>query len=263
MDAHIINAGWRDAPSLLVRVNGQEEEWPLSGKFSWNIGKATMCVGRDGPCPTEAPTSQWSQCRQCDDLESPECIFEPKCKLDPTKCSCPFGIVPHIVYIALYGKYPKVGMTQERRVRTRLTEQGADGYFVLKRLPNRAEARMFEQKISFMTSIPEFRSHKVTLPLVHKPQDWGRIELAAEELRAQFAEHSPEVFQQIPCSIQPIPAPADRVRTSGHHEGTWIGAKGKYLFYEAKKQGGMLDVGVPKVVAISRGSLEGRFISVE
>lgn len=262
MDAHVISSGWQDAPAITVRIGEQTEVWPLEGSFSWDIGAETTCIGTDKPCPTMAPTSQWSQCRQCDELEFPDCIFEPRCKSNPASCACPFGVVPHLVYIAMYGTLPKVGMTQERRELKRLTEQGADGYFVLKRFQNRAEARLFEQKISFMTDIPEFRSHKATLPLVHKPQNWPKIEAAAKEQRKRFTEFDPEPFQRIECPIQPLPAPVDRVHTTGHHAGTWLGAKGKYLFYEAKKKGGMLDVGVPKVVALSRGSLEGRFISV-
>ncbi|MGB1697175.1 MAG: DUF2797 domain-containing protein, partial [Thermoplasmatota archaeon] len=163
----------------------------------------------------------------------------------------------------MYGGLPKVGMTQERRERKRLTEQGADGYFVLKRFQNRAEARLFEGSVSFRHNIPEFRSHKATLPLMNKPQDWGRIQRAAEEWRAKLAVHEPESFQEIRCPVQPLPGAPSRVHTTGTHAGTWLGAKGKFLFYEGKKRGGMLDVGLPQVVALSRTSLEGRVISFE
>lgn len=261
MGTHVVSASWSQEPKLLVRNGDQESTIPLQGKFSWDVLEGKTCIGHGGPCPRQAQVGQWNQCRQCDPLESPDCIFEPQCKNRPETCHCPFGIVPHIVYIAMYGTLPKVGMTQERRVETRLLEQGADGYFVLKRTENRAEARKFESFISFSTDIPEFRSHKATIPLLHKPQSFDKIGLAAEEQRARFASHEPEPFISLPSPVQPLPGPVHRVQTAGKHEGTWLGAKGKYLFYEAKKKGGMLDVGLPRINALSRSDLEGRFIS--
>lgn len=261
--AHIIDASWRSEPAIAVRIGGEVKDVPLTGSFRWTLGAERTCIGNGAPCPRNQVVSQWSQCSQCNPLESPECIFEPKCKRNPDQCSCPFGAVPHLVYIAMYGGLPKVGMTQERRESKRLTEQGADGYFVLKRFANRAEARLFEGNISFRHNIPEFRSHKATLPLMNKPQDWPRIQLAAEEWRAKLASHEPEPFQEIRSGIQPLPGAPSRAHTTGLHEGTWLGAKGKFLFYAGKKRGGMLDVGLPQVVALSRTSLEGRTISFE
>ncbi len=253
------------SPGNLVRV-------PLTGSFEWRIGADRKCVGRilDGihvPCPDQAPVTQWSQCPRCSPLASPECVFEPKCKIDPSTCTCPFGPIPHVVYVAFHGPLAKIGMTQERRVERRLCEQGADAWFVVARAPDRATARDTERRISRLYKIPEYRAHREVLPQLARPVDWARIERRALDLQGRLAPRFPverEVHQLSSYPLeQPVGGVPRRRYAVGHHAGTWLGAKGPHLIYRSRPSPETLEVGIgPALVALKLGDLAGRTLEL-
>ncbi len=257
-------------PTLLATQPAGEDPpttIPLNGRFHWTLGEERRCIGRieDGqhvPCPRNRPVTMHAQCIDCGGLEDPECVFEPKCQADPAACTCPFGPIPHVVYAAFYGKLGKVGMTQKWRIETRLKEQGADAWFIIQECPDRATARRTERQIATLHRIPEYRSHKQTLPLLARPIDWTLIEEAAEALRQRLGTryHVEQTLHRI--NDHPLPQPLDgtphRQPPHGEHQGTWIGVKGNHLFYRQTASPGRLDVGVRPIAAIKRTDLIGR-----
>ncbi len=271
---HIIGTAWRDGvPWLRVAIDGTPRVLPPEGRFDWELGART-CIGYwdDSwrPCPDQAPVGHDRQCLLCfrgrgdprrrDD--QPECVFEPKCKDNRAACVCSFGgvrePVPHVVYLAFYGKLAKVGMTMERRVKTRLREQGADAYLVVTTLPDRAAARAEEQRIAALTGLPEWRRHDEVLPQWARAPDRAAIEAAAMQWGADLAGRYPVGSIQHLQHAPPLPGVPRRVATEGRHRGEWVGARGGHLFY-AVRQG--LDVGVPVIKALRRNDLIGRWVS--
>ncbi len=267
---HILGARY-DPLALLVAEDGVQRTYTLEGHFAWQVG-GSVCTGywADGwhPCPDQAPVAE--QCLACfrgrgdperrDD--QPACIFEPRCKGDAARCVCSFGgvrrPVPHVVYLALYGGLPKVGMTMAGRVDTRLKEQGADAYFIIQETPDRATARKTEQQIAFMTGIPEWRRHQEILPQWTRPVDRERIRQVADHWHDELGtRYDVGTLVHIEHDLAPLQARPMRVDTEGRHRGTWIGGRGGYLFYEPD----VTPLGIGGAVhAIKRGDLTGRVV---
>ena len=125
------------------------------------------CVGRteEGhvPCPGREVAEGYAQCMECltQDVPDPSCIFEPHC--DKGTCGAFFCQVPHIVYVAVYGRRMKIGMTQLSRVRERGMEQGADVILPLVIVKDRYSARALEGWISNRYRAPEALSGQIVL----------------------------------------------------------------------------------------------------
>ncbi len=261
----VLLAADADAPGALLPL-------PISGPFDWTLGAERTCVGRieNGihlPCPDDTAVTQWAQCGRCSPLASPECVFEPKCKLDPSKCTCPFGPIPHVVYAAFHGSLPKIGMTQQRRVERRLLEQGADAWFIAAYCPDRASARETERRISRLYRIPEYRAHREVLPQLARPVDWQRIERRADELRRRLEgrfDVDGELHRLTDYPLeQPLSGVPRRRYAVGRHTGTWLGAKGPHLIYRARQGADTLDIGMgPPLVALKLSDLAGRRVLV-
>lgn len=275
---HVIGTSWHDGtPWLRVADGDRLRDLPPEGAFDWTLEERT-CTGYwsddDGwawrPCPDRAPVGHDTQCLLCfrgrgdparrDD--NPACIFEPVCRDRPDDCRCSFGgrdePVPHIVYLAMYGRLGKVGMTMERRVETRLREQGADAYVVLQRTPDRQTARATEQTIATLTGLPEWRRHDEILPQWSRPVDRAAIEAAATQWMADL-----ETRFDVESTIHhldhgaPLPATPRKAYPEARMAGEWMGARGPYWFCDVA---GPLDVGTPRILAIRRGDLTGRWI---
>lgn len=243
-------------------------EWSeLAAEFDWTVSAERVCVGSwddDGhkPCPRRESVGDDAVCRACSGLEHPQCIFEPLCQSDPAACSCPFGPVPHVVYAAFFGTLAKVGMTQRRRVETRLREQGADAWFTIQAVPSRAEARLLERQVSMLFRIPEYRTHREVLPQLARPVPWEKIDARAAELRLRLESRydvERSVHRVDSRLAQPLPAVPHRVMPEGRHVGRWLGAKGNHLFYASATRRGHLAPGA--VHALPRNALLGRYIS--
>lgn len=271
----VVAAYWQ-GPSLRVMAadgGGRLRLLPTTGRFHWTAGDESRCVGRieagrHRPCPGHRPVSLHAQCRDCTELEEPDCVFEPRCGSDPSACTCSFGTRPHVVYAAFHGILPKIGMTQEGRVATRLREQGADAYFVVRRLAGRAEARRAEKQVAFLYDIPEYRTHRETLPQLAKPVPWDAIGRRAADLRAEMRHRGegPEALARIDDHPLPLPlgTPPQRVPPAGTHAGTWVGAKGPHLIYRPardRRRRLTVDVDGP-FAALKVGDLVGRSLAV-
>lgn len=275
---HVVGTRWEDgAPVVEAAVEGSLHALRLQGTLDWTVLPGRRCTGwHDGawrPCPDGAEVTEGPQCLPCfrgrGDPErardDPGCIFEPRCAQDPDHCACSFGAPEHMVYLAFHGILPKVGMTMARRERTRLVEQGADAYFVVARRPGRAAARQVERQVAFLHRIPEWRSHKETLPQLGRPVPWARIEARAKGLQeALSARYGPEALQTLRHPVdQPLHATPRRVAPEGRHKGAWLGAKGSHFFYVEAPRPGVLDVGGPgPVAAFSRRDLLGRTVEI-
>lgn len=278
---HVFATRWEEAaPVLLVRdPAGDVAALRPAGRFRWRVLDGRTCTGHhDGggwrPCPDGAAVTADSQCLPCfrgrrEDAPSardhPACIFEPLCAQAPQHCACSFGAVEHVVYVAFHGLLPKVGMTQARRVVTRLREQGADAYLVAERCPDRATARAAERRLAFLHRVPEWRSHEETLPQLVRPVPWERIEARAAALAATLADRfrvEPGLHRLHHALAQPLAGRPRRVPTVGEHAGAWLGCKGNHLFYQEAPRPGRLDVGMAPVAALRRDDLAGRRIEV-
>lgn len=275
MRLHVV--GQREAPgampSLVAAADGGLREVPLAGGFRWRVEGMRTCVGKvEGgahrPCPEARTVTEDAQCAACNGLESPECVFEPRCQANPASCTCvaSFKGVEHVVYAAFYGTLPKVGMTQAWRVARRLREQGADAYFTIQGGLDRPTARMTERAIALLYRLPEHRSHREVLPLLAHPVPWDVVERRADELRQRLAgryavEPATHRIADHPVQ-QPLPGPPRRSPTHGEHAGTWLGAKGNHLFYTEAPRPGRLSVGLAPIVGLKRSDLMGRHITV-
>jgi hypothetical protein len=258
---------------VVVPVGGGPlETIELAGDFSFRAGPVKTCVGNvtgDGehvPCPTAEPVWRHRQCAACSGLDDPECVFEPRCRADPSSCTCvtTFKGVPHLVYLAFHGTLPKVGLTLERRVENRLREQGADAWFTVQACPDRGTARQVEMAVSYLYGYPEHRSHRETLPQLARPVPWDVIESRAAEARLRL-EGSYEVERMLHriedhAIAQPVGGVPRRVPTEGLHAGTWLGAKGGHLVYREAPREDRLHVGAAPLAALKRGDLIGRKI---
>lgn len=245
---------------------GQTQRLPLTGEFSWRVIGPRRCIGSwdDSykPCPDAALAPIHAQCASCSGLEDQACVFEPKCMGDPAACSCTFGPEPHVIYCALYGTEPKVGMTLARRLPIRLREQGADAYFVITRVRNRAEARQRETEIRLLHGIPEHVPHWRILPQLARPVPWPQLEARAAAIQARLAPRYSDLetaVHRITDHPMPdaLPGRPARVAPEGVHKGVWLGGKGRHLFYRAAPSGSAL--GRP-VLALKATDLVGRFV---
>ncbi len=269
----IIGATWAEGrPGLTAAIHGELRDVQMDGPFRWHVGERTCTGYWDGtwrPCPDKTPTTHDWQCLPCfrgrgdpkrrDDM--PQCIFEPVCQGAPERCVCSFGGVrrpePHVVYCAFYGGLPKVGMTTQRRVHTRLLEQGADAYFIAQLCPDRQSARRTETTISKLYGIPEWRRYQELFPQLTRPIDRARIEAVAAQWQADLAERfDPQKIVHLKHPMPPLPGLPSRVHAPGDHVGRWLGGKGGHFFYEG--EAGFL--GSP-IRALKRGELMGRWVS--
>jgi len=265
---HVVGAGEdRGVPFLMATATsgGRPTAVALEGSFAWRVSGPRTCIGRwrggeHVPCSTATPVTSDYVCLACGGLSSPECVFEPRCADDPASCTCPFGVVPHVVYIAFYGPLAKVGLTQGWRLATRLREQGADAYFVAAQCPDRGTARRTERSIAFVHGIPEFRSPREVLPQMARAVDWGLIAVRSEALAARLGDtYAPGPLVRIedhPVQ-QPLGGVPRRVQPYGRHVGTWLGAKGQNLFYEEPHR---LDAARRPIAAIKCSDLLGRTV---
>ncbi len=170
-------------------------------------------------------------------IPDPSCIFEPKC--DGTLCPEAFCNRPHAVYLALFGPKAKVGMTSMERLQERLTEQGADGYVLLRETKNRQEAREQERLLSKKLRLPQAVRSATKLKLIASRPDARAMKEKARVVRlavANLTGHKPgemEVLDGYPMP-QPLKGRVKRVDERGPHKGMVVGVKGTVLIYKQK-----------------------------
>ncbi len=263
----VIRAGWQGAkPQITIWDSTRKAtlEIGLSGNFSWSVSGPKRCIGsfhdQYRPCPWDAEVQRFQQCSRCapPDLEL-ECIFEPRCK-DGSACTCSFGTVPHVVYVAFYATLPKVGMTTAGRIATRLREQGADGWIVAGHCSDRATARRIEKAIARAHGLPEHRPSKQLLPQIARPIPWDRVQARAEDWAHRLGgDPTFHAIDDHPIDL-PLPAVPEHRGVHGKHTGTWLGAKGRFAIYEADSP---LGVGSPHLVAVRFQELTGLDLNLQ
>lgn len=273
---HVLDSHWTDSSPVVLAMDGPDVvQLQPEGTFQWTVSEERTCVGRfeEGvhiPCPEQREVGGDRVCARC----APEwaaCIFEPRPHSEGEDCI--LCRRDHVVYVAFYGGLPKVGLTQRRRLETRLREQGVDAGFVLAATNpdgtplDRADARGVEQKVTFLHGIPQWRRHRETLPQLTRPVDWELIETRAQQLQADLQERwpvEPELIkiQEVPLPV-PLPSVPERRPIVGRHSGQWLGAKGGHWFYIPDAAPARLDVGFSPVAAIRASDLVGRTLQVQ
>ncbi len=210
----------------------------------FKVSKRKACVGYwddDGryiPCPRNAPVTRFSQCPECSRevfLPDQECIFEPKC--DGELCGIEFCSREHLLYVAFYDTRMKIGMSSSRRVRKRLTEQGADAYAVIGKFPGRKTARTYEKKISERLGIPQAYRQELLLRSLSRPLDMQGIRGRHEGLRITLGEaYSLRPEPLIWLRDYPIKLPLAEVprleQSWGEHSGEYVGIKGRWVIFD-------------------------------
>jgi len=245
-------------PEISVYDHSTGELVPLDiDPVDIDVSHGSMCVGRFGrggyaPCPHSQRVGTYSVCSDCGApmIRHLECIFEPKCEGEV----CGEGIctAEHAVYIAYYGSTPKVGMSTSGRVLTRVREQGADGYSIVARVPNRYRARRLEKSIFGSMGVRQAFRSEALLPLLTQGVDHAAMAAEHEALSSRLSdvlELEPTPLQTLEYDFEPIDERPVLVATPGRHSGDYLGAKGRFLIY--------LD-DVPRALKVK--DLEGRFL---
>lgn len=175
---HVLAHSWAGASPVLVLRPLREEGGPLFyegeglnvdlsslRRIDLRAGREVFCTGRweerHVPCPGREPYEGFARCRECmtPEIPDPSCVFEPHC--DRGSCGAVFCQAEHVVYLAMFAKRMKVGLTQASRLRERGLEQGADLMMVLARTQDRYSARALENLISRRYRISQFSSNAV------------------------------------------------------------------------------------------------------
>jgi len=255
---HIVRVEVYPVPEISVYDHSTSELSGLSiDPLDIDVSHGSMCVGRFdrgdySPCPHSQRTGTYSVCSGCGApmIRHLECIFEPKCEGEV----CGEGIctAEHAVYIAYYGSTPKVGMSTSGRVLTRVREQGADGYSIVARVPNRFRARRLEKTIFGTMDVRQAFRSEALLPLLTQAVDHAAMAAEHEALAARLEEVlelTPSPLQTLEYDFEPLDERPVLVSTPGRHAGDYLGAKGRFLIYRD---------GVPR--AMRPKDLEGRFL---
>lgn len=222
-----------------------------------DVSHGSMCIGRTEfdkyiPCPHSQRVGTYSFCSDCGApmIRHLECIFEPKCEGEV----CGEGIctAEHAVYLAYFGSSAKVGMSTGGRVLTRVREQGADGYSIVARVPNRLRARRLEKTIFATMGIRQGFRSEALLPLLTQGVDHAEMAAVHEVLTSRLADVlglDPSPLQSLEYDFDPLDERPVLMDTPGRHSGDYLGAKGRFLIY--------LD-DVPRALKLK--DLEGRFL---
>lgn len=195
------------------------------------------------PCPYVLTVSRTTQCRWCSKtlIENQDCIFEPRCYGDNCTIDTGMGSTDicreqHAVYLAFYGPWLKVGLTLGPRLQTRLIEQGADAYSLIRMCPNRKAARDFEKKISRKYKIREMVHPSRVLALMANPLDKDDIHDEYIHQKARFKKEldinigNIQFLEKYP--FQTLRSKPRKRPTGGRHSGKIVAIKGKFLIYE-------------------------------
>jgi hypothetical protein len=255
---HVLSLRWTGfTPNLLCVEegggggHGSVVEVSFPTELALDVSNEKYCIGRwDGqdhrPCPDNARVTRFNQCDACADdfIPDQQCIFEPKC--DGRSClveghfeeSIGFCSRPHVVYLAFYGKNPKIGMSSGTRIRRRCIEQGADAFALVTSTEGRREARRIEKQLGKELGIRQSYSSRELLRL-------ARSSINRDEIIGGYHQLSRDIENIIEKSVKdleflseysaPIPLRSipRETTTPGPHHGTALGIKGRFLFYDS------------------------------
>lgn len=233
---HVLSYSWHAfKPSLICRENGEIKKIELSGEISFKILPEKICIGiRDfsgfGLCENPVPENR-IQCPGCMEKDRilPCLKCEGVCAAD--KETGKFCLENEFcVYLALFGKRVKVGVSLEKRLVERLAEQGAD-YGLKIAFGNGLECRKIEKKIadlgvksrmSYQSKIvcmtnPDINALKNTFMAAKE-----KIELLDSFQPINLTEHYPKINRR----------PKNIIVRPGTISGKILGAKGEILLLE-------------------------------
>jgi len=263
-EAHFVNVRWDGFRCQWSYYDPEKKRLKnhnpkMGGDLDIVLSPETICVGdfrkeEYTPCPNGSKVGRTSQCRVCSKtlIERQGCIFEPLCH--GKRCESRICREEHAVYIAFYKTFPKIGMTLRPRLRTRLIEQGADAYSLVKELPDRLAARDYERKVSKRLGLPERIHPGRVLGLMAQETNEEMVRDVYLELKGKMKMGFKVDMGRLEwLRDYPIDVLRSRPRkrdTPGRHKGKIVGLKGKYLIYE---QDGLN--------ALNMNQLAGRFAS--
>jgi len=252
---HVLSYHWKGfRPHLIVYDGeaGEVQELPLD-RLSMTVSEEKRCVGRfddDGyrPCPQRRRVNAFSSCRSCmaDRVPMQKCVFEPQCSGD--RCGHPeFCGRLHVVYLALYGRLIKVGMTSKGRLMGRAVEQGADAVAPIFDCRDRMEARTLEKEVSSRFKIPqEIRIKKIAGQWTSPPSKdimgnvyrtyLDRISRWRPALGAELT-----LLDRYPMSERPS-SPPEVEETAGTHIGEVMGVKGRFMIFRKDGSSRLLEL---------------------
>lgn len=154
---------FKKAPKALIRA-----ELAPEASVSFTILKEKHCIGYPDtedniiPCETNARVTKGNQCGVCIGKDTlSKCTYcKGECSSTGTPVYC--ETTPHLVYLAAFtGDFVKVGTTAEKRLKTRLLEQGANYVRVIARTPSQGLAKRVEEYLKITFSIPDKRNKKI------------------------------------------------------------------------------------------------------
>jgi hypothetical protein len=245
---HVMDFRWDGFEPRLEYLDmpaGRMSEADLRDVRFW-VSRRKRCVGYfdgDGlhnPCPYSAEVTRFRQCPSCARevfIPDQECIFDPKCDGDSEACAHPFCRREHVLYLAFYDTYAKIGMSSSARVDRRLIEQGADAFSVFGSFPSRKKAREMEIAISDGLRIPQMFRQDVLLRNFSRRVDAAGIEERhrglKDSLASMYGLSAGDLvwLDRYPIDL-PLRAPPVLQPTHGRHRGASIGVKGRWLVYE-------------------------------
>jgi hypothetical protein len=153
-----------------------------------------------------------------------------------------YNLQTHVVYLAYFGKdIIKVGIANEKRIRTRWLEQGARAAVVLQRLQDAYAARALEEYISVTHNIPERITIKQKRQSLHIPYCFGEASIKLDTCRSAISASLNSLLANEP--IQDLqyaywhgkqPFPLYEIPQGGQHNvaGCGLGMVGEMFIYE-------------------------------
>lgn len=243
---HVISFYWDGYVPHLETFHIQEgsfTEVDLS-HVEMEVFGSRRCIGRfdpEGyhPCPSGSVVKGFTQCSACASAWIPnqECIFEPKC--DGEECDSEFCRRPHAIYAAFTGGAVKIGMTSEKRIIERGTEQGADAIAPLIDCRSRREARYLEKKVSMSLGLPQISAKSEIVKSLCRPPGRAQLERSHREVVNRLSRLGMSVRNEIEIldgyPVRELPTPPIRaVDATGLHDGDVLLVKGRHLVYRRK-----------------------------
>jgi hypothetical protein len=194
-----------DIPALLFGAPGrsQREALPvMNTTFTLRRMRRRYCIGRydlatfeTSACPDDALLDEDAKKVRCDRCEY-FCGFNPS--FYRTELMSPqqraYSAHSHAVYLAHFGGGAlKVGISHERRLQTRLLEQGARAAMVMAVVANAYEARRIEEHLS-AAGIAEHLSSSAKRRLLNERFDVDAAFEALRRMRSRIVSIAPDIL---------------------------------------------------------------------
>jgi hypothetical protein len=216
-----------EAPALVLGLPGESrrERFPVVGTaFTLRRMKRRFCVGRydlatfeTSACPDLASLDEDAKKIRCERCEY-FCGFNPGFYRTTVDGMSPqqraYSEQPHAVYLACFGRAAvKVGIGHERRLRTRLLEQGARAALLVAVMPDAYTARRVEERIS-ATGVAEHLNGAAKRRLLNERFDRRAAFDELRQMHDAVTSAAPEVASTVnePFDLSPLQIAAPDLR---------------------------------------------------